>query len=152
MEANKLMPQRWLALLAMVIVLFIMQFACLITAGVAVIIMPALGLSPAQFGMLCNMPFLAGVLFRKGWLRRSRVSLCIFGALAAIVIYGGIMNPTSALMWAPDLNGKILLTYYISGFPMDCIQAAATWLFLWFAAEPMLEKLDRIKVKYGLVE
>jgi len=25
-------------------------------------------------------------------------------------------------------------------------------LFLWFAAEPMLEKLDRIKVKYGLVE
>ena len=63
MEANKLMPQRWLALLAMVIVLFIMQFACLITAGVAVIIMPALGLSPAQFGMLCNMPFLAGVLF-----------------------------------------------------------------------------------------
>ncbi len=63
MDANKLMPQRWLALFAMVIVLFMMQFSCLITAGVAVIIMPALGLSPAQFGMLCNMPFLAGVLF-----------------------------------------------------------------------------------------
>lgn len=50
------------------------------------------------------------------------------------------------------LNWKILLPYYIFGFPMDCIQAAATWIFLWFAAEPMLEKLDRIKVKYGLVE
>ncbi len=36
--------------------------------------------------------------------------------------------------------------------PFDCIQAAATWLFLWFGAEPMLEKLDRIKVKYGMVE
>ena len=35
---------------------------------------------------------------------------------------------------------------------MDCVHAAATWLFLWFTAEPMLEKLDRIKVKYGLVE
>ena len=108
--------------------------------------------TPWQMFCMGIIGFLAGVLFRKGWLRRSRVSLCIFGALAAIVIYGGIMNPTSALMWAPDLNGKILLTYYISGFPMDCIQAAATWLFLWFAAEPMLEKLDRIKVKYGLVE
>ena len=108
--------------------------------------------TPWQMFCMGIIGFLAGVLFRKGWLRRSRVSLCIFGALAAIVIYGGIMNPASALMWAPDLNGKILLTYYISGFPMDCIQAAATWLFLGFAAVPMLEKLDRIKVKYGLVE
>ena len=32
------------------------------------------------------------------------------------------------------------------------VHAAATWIFLWFAAEPMLEKLDRIKVKYGLIE
>ena len=35
---------------------------------------------------------------------------------------------------------------------MDLIQAIATFLFLWFAAEPMLEKLERIKVKYGLME
>ena len=108
--------------------------------------------TPWQMFCMGIIGFLAGVLFRKGWLRRSRLSLCIFGALSAILIYGGIMNPASALMWAGELNWKILLTYYISGFPMDCIQAAATWLFLWFAAEPMLEKLDRIKVKYGLVE
>jgi energy-coupling factor transport system ATP-binding protein len=68
------------------------------------------------------------------------------------VIYGGIMNPASALMWAHTLNGKILLTYYISGFPWDPVRAAATVFFLWFAAEPMLEKLDRIKEKYGLIE
>ncbi|HWR56180.1 MAG TPA: ECF transporter S component [Negativicutes bacterium] len=96
--------------------------------------------------------FLAGVLFRKGLLRRARASLCVFGVLTTIVVYGGIMNFASAIMWSGTLNGKIILTYYISGFPMDCIYAAATFLFLWFAAEPMLEKLDRIKVKYGLIE
>ena len=96
--------------------------------------------------------FLAGVLFRKGWLRRSRESLCAFGVFAAIVIYGGIMNPASALMWPDELNTGVILTYYLCGFPMDCIHAAASALFLWFGAEPMLEKLDRIKVKYGLVE
>ena len=96
--------------------------------------------------------FLAGVLFRKGVLRRTRASLSLFGAICAIVIYGGIMNPASALMWAQSLDWKILLTYYISGLPMDLVHAAATAFFLWFAAEPMLEKLDRIKVKYGLVE
>lgn len=31
---------------------------------------------------------------------------------------------------------------------MDAVHAAATVLFLWFGAEPMLEKLDRIKTKY----
>ena len=94
--------------------------------------------------------FLAGVLFRKGLLRRSRASLCVFGALAAIIIYGGIMNPASALMWSREISWQVLLAYYVPGFPMDCVHAAATWIFLWLAAEPMLEKLDRIKVKYGL--
>ena len=109
-------------------------------------------MTPWQMFAMGIIGFLAGVLFRKGWLRRSRGSLSVFGALCAILIYGGIMNPASALTWLGELNGKILLTYYISGFPFDCIQAAATWLFLFFGAEPMLEKLDRIKVKYGLVE
>ena len=108
--------------------------------------------TPWQMFAMGIIGFLAGVLFRKGLLRRSRVSLCIFGALSAVIVYGGIMNPASALLWAHELNWKTLFTYYLSGFPMDCVHAAATWLFLWFAAEPMLEKLDRIKVKYGLVE
>ena len=108
--------------------------------------------TPWQMFCMGIIGFLAGVLFRKGFLCRSRVSLCIFGALSAIVIYGGIMNAASALMWSNTFNWKIALPYYISGFPMDCVHAAATWIFLWFAAEPMLEKLDRIKVKYGLIQ
>jgi energy-coupling factor transport system ATP-binding protein len=62
--------------------------------------------TPWQMFCMGITGFLAGVLFRKGWLRRSRVSLCIFGALAAIIIYGGIMNAASALMWAGEINGK----------------------------------------------
>ncbi|MCF2661631.1 ECF transporter S component [Pseudoflavonifractor phocaeensis] len=107
--------------------------------------------TPWQMFAMGIIGFLAGVLFRRGWLRRSRGSLCVFGALAAVLVYGGIMNLASALLWAGELNGKIILAYYISGFPVDCIQAAATALFLWFAAEPMLEKMDRLKVKYGLI-
>lgn len=108
--------------------------------------------TPYQMFAMGIIGFLAGLLFRRGLLRRSRFSLAVFGALAAIVVYGGIMNPVSALLWSQALNGAVLLTYYLSGFPMDLIQAIATFLFLWFAAEPMLEKLERIKVKYGLME
>ena len=77
----------------------------------------------------------------------------MFGAFSAIVIYGGIMNCSSALMWGGGaLNFKVVLAYCVTGFPMDCVHAIATVFFIWVAAEPMLEKLDRIKVKYGLVE
>jgi len=68
------------------------------------------------------------------------------------VLYGGIMNLSSVLTSAVVLTPQAILSYYITGFPMDCVHAAGTVLFLWLAAEPMLEKLDRIKVKYGLVE
>jgi energy-coupling factor transporter ATP-binding protein EcfA2/uncharacterized membrane protein len=108
--------------------------------------------TPWQMFAMGIVGFLAGVLFKKGLLRRSRVSLCVFGAIASTVIYGGIMNPSASLIWARTLDWKVVLTYYISGFPVDLVRAAGTVFFLWFAAEPMLEKLDRIKVKYGLVE
>ena len=67
-------------------------------------------------------------------------------------IYGGIMNPAAALMYnSQTINWEMLKAYYVSGLPMDLIHAA-TVIFILIAAEPMLEKLDRIKVKYGLVE
>ena len=108
--------------------------------------------TPFQMFAAGIIGFLAGVLFRKGWLRRSRAALCVYGALAAILIYGGLMNPTSALIYGRELNWQVLVSYYLTGFPMDCVHAAATVFFLWVLAEPMLEKLDRIKTKYGLVE
>ena len=109
--------------------------------------------TPWQMFSMGIIGFLAGILFRKGWLRRNRISLAVFGALCAVVIYGGIMNFASAVMWSSStLSGSVLLAYYLSGFPMDLIHAFATLIFLLLGAEPMLEKLDRIKVKYGLVE
>ncbi len=108
--------------------------------------------TPYQMFAMGLIGFLAGILFRKGLLRRTRGALAVFGAITAIVIYGGIMNAASALLAAQEINWKTFLTYYVSGFSMDCIHAAATVLFLLVLAEPMLEKLDRIKVKYGMIE
>lgn len=106
-------------------------------------------LTPWQMFAMGLIGFFAGVLFGRGSLRRSRLSLCIFGTFSTILIYGGIMNPASALVWQRVLNKETLLAYYVSGFPFDCVHGAATAVFLWFGAEPILEKLERIKVKYG---
>ena len=109
--------------------------------------------TPWQMFAMGIIGFLAGVLFRKGWLRRTRVSLAVFGAFSAVVIYGGIMNPASMFMYSSQsITVKTLLAYYISGLPMDLVHGFSTVVFIMLAAEPMLEKMDRIKVKYGLVE
>ena len=108
--------------------------------------------TPWQMFSMGIIGWLAGVLYRKGVLRRSRISLCIYGVIASTVVYGGIMNPASALMWAHTLNWNILKSYYLTGVPIDLVRAIGTFFFLWLGAEPMLEKLDRIKTKYGLAE
>jgi energy-coupling factor transport system ATP-binding protein len=108
--------------------------------------------TPWQMFAMGIIGWLAGVCYRKGMLRRGRLSLCVFGAICSTVIYGGIMNPASALMWSSELNWGVILSCYLTGIPVDLVRAAGTVFFLWVGAEPMLEKLDRVKVKYGLVE
>ena len=108
--------------------------------------------TPWQMFAMGIIGWLAGVLYRKGVLRRLKLSLCIFGVIASTVIFGGIMNPASALMWSETISWKIIMSYYITGIPVDLVRAVATFVFLWLGAEPMLEKLDRVKTKYGLAE
>ena len=108
--------------------------------------------TPWQMFAMGIMGLLAGVLFRKGLLHRDRFSLSVFGGLVTFLIYGGIMNPASVLMYQPNPDWQMILTAYVTGVPADAIHALATVLFLWFLSEPMLEKLDRVKVKYGLME
>ncbi|MBP1557448.1 MAG: ATP-binding cassette domain-containing protein [Oscillospiraceae bacterium] len=109
--------------------------------------------TPWQMFGMGIIGFLAGILFQKGWLCRSKSSLAAFGAFSAVVIYGGIMNFAAAVMGSfGNLNRSLILAYYISGFPMDLIHACATVITILLIAEPMLEKLDRVKVKYGIYE
>ena len=96
--------------------------------------------------------FLAGVLFQKGLLSRNRGALCVFGFIITIIIYGGIMNFSSWALSRSQLNRETILAFYIQGLPFDIIHAFSTVVFLFFIADPMQEKLERIKTKYGLIQ
>ena len=96
--------------------------------------------------------FISGILFKKGFLRREKLLLCIFGFIATFVIYGGIMNPASVIIYQANPTKDMIISAYIAGIPLDLIHAFSTAFFLWFISEPMTDKLERIKVKYGLIE
>jgi len=108
--------------------------------------------TPWQMFAFGIIGFVAGILFKKGFLRKTKASLCIFGFLVTLIIYGGIMNPASVIMWQSKINWNMIKSAYIMGIPFDLIHSLSTAFFLWFISEPMIDKLERIKIKYGLVE
>ena len=83
--------------------------------------------------------FLAGILFKNGILKKSKIMLCIFGFVASVFVYGGIMNPAAALMSNNSIDKSVIIAYYVTGLPIDCIQGVATALFLYFGAAGGLE-------------
>lgn len=108
--------------------------------------------TPWQMFCFGIIGFLAGVLFDKGLLKKTKLSLCLYGGLSVFFIYGGIINFGSLMMFTSHFSWKALLATYISGFWFDLVHVAATVFFLFIISRPMIEKLERIKHKYGLVE
>lgn len=108
--------------------------------------------TPFQMFAMGIIGFLAGVFFRKGILRRSRIALCLYGGGATLVIYGIIMNSYSVFQVQANVTWEMLVTSCLIGLPVDLVHAASTIIFLALAGPAMLEKLDRIKIKYGLLD
>ena len=107
--------------------------------------------TPWQMFALGFIGFLSGIFYQTGLLSTRRLPLSIYGFLMAFLVYGGIMNPAAVFMSIGEPNWQSILAYYISGVPVDLVKGASTFLFLWFGSQPLLEKLQRIKVKYGLI-
>ncbi len=95
--------------------------------------------------------FFAGLIFKNGLLCRNRISVCAYGFLAVVVLCGGIMNPASAIMMQPIPDIKMVWSCCIMGFPLDVIHGISTVFFLFFLTEPITDRLDRIKNKYGMI-
>lgn len=107
--------------------------------------------TPWQMFCFGIIGFLAGILFEKGLIKKTKLSLCIYGGLATFFIYGIIIDIGSILIFSPTFSIKMLLVKFISGFWFNIVHSIATVTFLYLISQPMIEKLDRIKVKYGLI-
>ncbi len=93
--------------------------------------------------------FISGLLFKKGLLRKTRISLCIFSVIAVVVFYGVILNIGSVIMYTAPTR-KLILSALALGLPLDVIHGVSTAFFLYTCAPEMIEKLERIKSKYGI--
>ncbi len=104
--------------------------------------------TPWQMAAMGLVGGLAGLLGRRAV--PGQPGLCLYGFFSVIVLYGGILNPASVLMFQPHPTWEMIAASWALGFPLDLVHAAATVFFLWIAGPAFLEKLTRIKAKYEL--
>lgn len=95
---------------------------------------------------------LAGFCFAKGRLPRKPWVMAIFGFFAVVLWVGPLLDTSSVFLMLSDINWNSLLLTYGAGLSVNISQAACTVLIMLLFGRPLLDKLDRIKVKYGMME
>lgn len=94
--------------------------------------------------------FFAGILFRDREVKTA--PLLIYGFFSVLIIYGVLLDTGSLLMYSQEMSWKALLAMYASGFTFNLIHASGTVVFLLLLQKPVLSKLRRIKIKYGMLQ
>ncbi|MDP4119006.1 MAG: ECF transporter S component [Bacillota bacterium] len=106
--------------------------------------------TPWQMFAMGVVGLISGMVFSK--IKTNRIFMSVYGFFAAFAVYGLIMNASYVLTYQEHPNIKMFIATIANGIPFDAIHGGATALFMWMLAPPMLEKLNRIKDKYGLME
>lgn len=91
--------------------------------------------------------FIAGMLAEP--LKRHKALLMIYGVLSGAA-YSFIMDVWTVLWY----NGEFDITLYAAALgtavPYTIMYAVSNFIFLWFLAKPLGDKLERIRIKYGI--
>ena len=96
----------------------------------------------------------AGALLQRKRLPVDSLTLALFTFLTTVIIYGGIMNMaamfTSSGIPGNDISFNTLRMLYVSGLPYDLYHGVTAAVCIFVIGNPMIEKLERIKIKYGI--
>lgn len=95
---------------------------------------------------------LAGFFFAKGRLPRKSWVMAIFGFFAVILWVGPLLDTSGVFLELSVINWQGIIAKFVAGFYVNISQAICTVLVMLFLGRPLLDKLDRIKVKYGMME
>ena len=96
--------------------------------------------------------FLTGLIFRKWDLGKKRIAFAVYGVLMVMLVIGPLLDTSSLFMFASSLSWGAVGAVYIGGLAMNAIHAAATGVTLFLAAKPMIERIERVRLKYGMVK
>lgn len=105
--------------------------------------------TPFQMFSWGMIGFIAGIPFMQKLLLKNRVVLSIYGIFSGI-IFSLIMDIWTTLSIDGIYNMKRYMAAVATSFPFMAIYAISNVVFLMLAVKPFGEKLERIKIKYGI--
>ena len=82
-------------------------------------------------------------------LRKSRALLLIYGVISGVA-FSFTMDVWTVLWYNDTFDLTLYLTALGTALPHTVLYSVSNFIFLWFMAKPFGEKLDRIKIKYGV--
>lgn len=95
---------------------------------------------------------LAGFCFARGRLPRRPMIMAVFGFFAVILWVGPLLDCSTFFLASTAINFYAVMGVFIAGFRVNITQAVCTVLVMLLFGKPLLEKLDRVKLKYGMME
>lgn len=96
--------------------------------------------------------FLASVLFRSEKVQKKPVILAVVGFFIILLIVGPLLDCSSIFSMASHITKKYVLAVFAAGFPNNLVQAAACSVTMLLFSQPLLNKLNRLKQKYGMMD
>lgn len=132
-----------------------------IVAYISVLLVPENGSGSYEwrFYLFGAIGLVVGIILQRARLPISGITMAIFTFFTTFIIYGGIMNiatlVTSMNMgvdssYGTEFSLEALKIVYITGLPYDLVHGLTAALCVFFFGEPMIRKLERIKIKYGI--
>lgn len=106
------------------------------------------GLCGFVFGFLAEHK----VIPRRNWSKRQRVAVSAAGFTFYLVIAGPILDTSSVFWILSSITPEAVIAIYLAGVPMNLAQAIATFITLFLIGNAILSKLERVKVKYGMMQ
>lgn len=83
--------------------------------------------------------------------RNHPLELAFWGFFISFLVVGPLLDTCSVVLVLPKLTVSGAIPIYLSGIPVNLLQAVSTFLTLLLLSSPMLKKIDRIQKKYGLI-
>lgn len=102
-----------------------------------------------MFGMALTA-YLCGKIFYKTKLGKNKIAVSLIGGAVCFAVYGFIVDLNSVFMMSADYSIKSVLTIFASGAPFNLIHGATTAALLFIGYNPIMEKFERVRIKYAL--
>ena len=106
-------------------------------------------------GMLAGLFALCGILKKSprawrdgGW--RDILGLTVFGFLCILLVVGPLLDTSTFFM--AGFSASSPLAIYLAGVPVNCVHGSAVALTMLLFGKPLLDRLRRIQIKYGMME